>query len=271
LQLGSLGSMFLQADSQLKSLSLDHNSSLTVDEQLHYAETYLSSLLNGFVDLNGDEIITAGEMVDALVWRSVTIPVTTAAAPIPVWCTTAETTTRPNTHCYYDEVDVEVILKDSLFNFQFSPSREFDGSGLRDVLLSMTSTGPDVSLSDSECAFWGAKKEVQTMWTTQARNRTADQWFFLRRVCIYTNNAIRKIYNGMDVFDIGNTVATRSFVDTESLIGNRRVHCIRMEYCLGNEGEVCATGQDGLAILYGGYQCSTGVIFVSTSSIHPVI
>ena len=135
------------------------------------------------------------------------------------------------------------------------------GSGLSDILISMNSSAPHVSMSDTECAFWGAKKEVHTTWTTRAR--TTDQWFFLRRICIYTNNVIRKIYNGTDVFDIGTAVATRSFVDKENLAGNRRIHCFGMEYCLGNGGDVCTTGDDGLPIMHGGFQCSAGVLFVS--------
>jgi hypothetical protein len=255
--LGSLGSLLLQADPQLKSLTASYKP-LEISELLLYAEVYLHSFFDEFVDLNSDEVITQVEMVDALEARSILYQGT---EQLPLWCKTANTSSHPNAYCYFGEVSLSTFIADALKNYQFSLSHEFDGSGIDTIIRSMNSSGPSVDMSDDECLSNQAIKGIHTTWQTNARKTSS--WYFVRQFCVYSNNQLKVSYNGVSAWRMGEERKYYAFKDDALGVDIRRVHCVLADFCVGNEADVCATDNDGVPILYRGFQCSTGVKIVS--------
>lgn len=248
-----MGSLLLHSDLQLRQFTQFHDSSNS--DQISNALRYLNHLISNQLDINGDEVVTTEEMLQALSYRNLVVN-----PSLKMWCKNAS----EGGYCYEDKnptaINVEDLYNDMVFNFLNSYAHTFDGSG-SPIVSSISSTFPNSSWSDSDCrqhsSLNGNSPQVVTSW---AFTDSA----LVKKLCGYVNGYFSA---PVTISDVSAGTFT-SFIDTEvSSFPSKKVYCIYVTYVSGcTEGASLDANRrcpSGTEYTYkSSYSCSVGLFYV---------
>ena len=241
----SLGSLFVQSDTQLRLYSANY-----LKNDYRSVSQYVRSLLSIQVDLNGDGVVTYAELLSALTYRSIkNIPL-----GLPVWRTSAQPGSQP----YADAITLDDLFGQMMDNYN-SGFHSFDGSG-NSLVDKMISTYPDPSWPVSQCKrsdmTYNKKPSVHTVWKISSVSS-------ITRVCGYINGNLSTSFGGtvalsgsQPFFNDNNTAlaASQNF---------KRIYCLSVEYCnsgAANINHSCPLGDSDKRT---SFECSVGLFYVS--------